>query len=333
MSFAADLRAEISARGGLSVADYMQRCNAHYYATRDPFGADGDFTTAPEISQMFGELIGLSLADLWQRAGAPAPFTICELGPGRGTLMADLLRAAARVTGFTDAAQIILVETSPALRQRQVMAVPGARHIDTIEDLPTGPPLLLIANEFFDALPIEQQVESAEGWTERRVITADDGNLVFNPESGPIRETSPATLAIASTIAAHLAADGGAALIIDYGYAGGETGDTLQAVRRHEQVAPLAHPGDSDLTAHVDFRALAQAAASAGAKTKGPVTQAAFLSALGIGMRAEQLMAAQPGHREDIAAAVRRLTGPDQMGALFKALALHAPNWPAPAGV
>ena len=328
MSFAEELQREIVERGGISVEEYMGRCNAHYYGARDPFGAEGDFTTAPEISQMFGELIGAWAADLWQRAGAPSPFQLVELGPGRGTLMRDLLRAAGAATGFRQAAEVVFVETSPALRQRQRQAVPQALHTADFADVPAGAPLILIANELFDALPVVQCVHDRS----RRVV-AQGGKLRFEPAAEGVRETCPEGAQLAGDIAARLAESGGGALIVDYGYAGGETGDTLQAVKAHEQVHPLAFPGEADLTAHVDFAALREAAETGGARVHGPVTQAAFLNALGIGLRAEMLMKRVAAEeRGKIAAAVRRLTAPDQMGALFKAMALTAPGWPQPAG-
>ncbi|MBZ6377892.1 hypothetical protein B5C34_02585 [Pacificimonas flava] len=310
----------------------MAASNTHYYAARDPLGAEGDFVTAPEISQIFGELVGLALVDLWVRAGSPAPVFLCELGPGRGTLMSDALRAAGQVPGFREAARTHLVETSPALRREQIRRLPDAVHHDRLDTLPASGPLLLVANEFFDALPIAQQVRVGSEWQERRV-TERNGDLVFLPEGAEIRETGDAAQTVAAALATRLTAQGGAALVIDYGYAGGETGDTLQAVRAHQKVSPLAFPGEADLTAHVDFAALAEAARRKGAEVSGPVSQAAFLSALGIGLRAERLMAAAPGRSEEISAAVHRLTAPSEMGALFKVLALRAPGWPPIAGV
>ena len=332
MNFAEALKAEIARTDGMTVAAWMERSNAHYYAAKDPLGAAGDFTTAPEISQMFGELIGAWAADLWQRAGSPMSVKFLELGPGRGTLMADALRAAKRLPGFGDAADVSFVETSPVLRAAQRAAVPDARHVTLGEDWGDAPKIV-IANEFFDALPIRQFV----GEDERKVVIADDA-FCFSPEGEVTREENPAAVGVMTRIAREIARCGGAALIVDYGYGGGESGDTLQAVRRHEKVDPLAYPGDSDLTAHVDFAALRAAAESACARVHGPVSQAAFLSALGLGMRAEALMtqAAARGDdaaRDAIAGAVHRLTAPTEMGALFKAMALTHPDWPQPAGV
>ena len=331
MSFAEDLIRQIEADGGWTVHDYMARCNAHYYAARDPLGSEGDFTTAPEISQMFGELIGAWAADLWQRAGAPDAFRLVELGPGRGTLMADLLRAAGSLPGFREAARVVMVENSPVLQARQKQAVPAALHVTELSDIPDGLPSIIIANEFFDALPVEQTMRTSGGKAPRRIV-ADNGALRFDDEGGEIEETPAAGLACLDLLAERMSA-GGALLMIDYGYTGGERGDTLQAVRRHEKVDPLAFPGESDLTAHVDFAAFAKAGREAGLSVFGPTMQAAFLSALGLGMRAEMLMKSsnEPGQAE-IAAAVHRLTAPDQMGALFKAIAFAHSDWPAPAG-
>ncbi len=225
----------------------MAACNAHYYATRDPLGAAGDFTTAPEISQMFGEMVGACLADCWQRAGAPADAAYAELGPGRGTLAADALRVIGDVP-------VHLVETSPTLRQAQHARVPLAVFHERIEDLPPKP-LLLVANEFFDALPVSQWVGD-----EQRLIVLQGNSLAFTA-NGLIVEDSPARTTAAAALAAHLMTRGGVALIIDYGHATSAPGDTLQAVRGHAFADPLADPGEQDLTAHVDFQALANAAA------------------------------------------------------------------------
>mgnify|MGYP003131196130 CR=1 FL=1 len=325
-AFAQELRRHIRAAGGMSVHDYMARCNAHYYGTRDPLGAAGDFTTAPEISQMFGELIGLWALDLWTRAGAPKDIMLVELGPGRGTLLADALRAAPPLAAQ---ARIHLIETSRSLRQAQAGRIPGATWHDSIDDIPRGAPLIVIANEFFDALPVRQQVRVSGGWKERQIV--DEDGLRFAPTGTSIRETCPAATAIMARLGQRIGGDGGAALIIDYGYAGGEHGDTLQAVSRHRHADPLADPGEADLTAHVDFAALAEAAN--GLKVGGPVSQAAFLSALGIGLRAESLARRNPQAQEALSAAVHRLTAPAEMGALFKAMVLTHPAWPHPAGV
>jgi NADH dehydrogenase [ubiquinone] 1 alpha subcomplex assembly factor 7 len=343
LSCADAIAAAIAVHGPIPVAHFMAAANRHYYATRDPFGPAGDFVTAPEISQMFGELIGAWLADLWHRAGRPAASYV-ELGPGRGTLAADALRAMA-AAGLTP--DVHFVETSPMLADRQRRRHPDATVHDGLETLPADQALLVVANEFFDALPVRQLVRAANGWRERHVAWA---HPLFVPvASGPrldeilpealraappgsIIETSPAGAAIARTLGARLAAQGGAALIVDYGYSGPAIGETLQAVRGHAPANPFEEPGERDLTAHVDFATLAEAAAAEGAVAAGPVGQGAFLHALGIAARAERLGTASPARRAELAAAVARLTAPEQMGTLFKALALRAPAWPQPAG-
>ena len=299
----------------------MTAANAHYYAARNPLGASGDFVTAPEISQMFGELVGAALADAWARAGAPADAIYAELGPGRGTLAADALRVMRR-SGF--AGDVHFVESSPALRQAQADAVPGAVFHERIEDLPPRP-LLLVANEFFDALPVEQWVGD-----EQRHVTHDGARFAFTID-GEIREASPARTAAAAVLATHLARHGGAAIIIDYGYTGGETGDTLQAVRGHAFADPLVDPGEVDLTAHVDFSALANAASVCAVSRV--VSQGSWLESLGIGPRASTLAARNPEQTEAIAAARRRLCDEAEMGRLFKVVGLRHPDWPTIAGL
>ena len=298
----------------------MAACNARYYATRDPLGTGGDFTTAPEIHQMFGELVGACLADCWNRAGAPGRAIYAELGPGRGTLAADALR----VIGAGVEAH--LVETSPALREAQLARVPGAIFHDRIEDLPPRP-LLLVANEFFDALPVRQWV----GDEQRLVVLQGDG-LVFTAH-GLIVEESPVRAAAVAAVAAHLVRHGGVALAIDYGHGKSAPGETLQAVRAHRFADPLADPGEQDLTAHVDFQALADAARAAGATVTGLATQGDWLTRIGIAQRAEMLARANPDRAKDIGSALGRLTAPGQMGDLFKVIALHHPDWPAPSGL
>ena len=340
------LAREIAATGPIPVSRYMAECLVHYYATRDPLGRVGDFTTAPEISQVFGELIGLWLADLWLRAGAPDAFRLAVIGPGRGTLMADLWRATARVPGFHAAARVHLVETSPALRAEQAKRVPHADWHDRLDDVPGDVPLLLVANEFFDALPIRQLVRTETGWRERMVGHAEGRffacagptalDILVPPQFanapvGSIYELAPAGTAIAAEIGARLASQGGAALVIDYGHAGPALGDTLQAVKAHAFADPFADPGEADLTAHVDFTTLARAAAPAVAY--GPVTQGALLTALGIAQRTAALAArATPAQAELLRSGTDRLVRDDAMGSLFKALALTGPIWPKPAG-
>ncbi|MFV0625099.1 class I SAM-dependent methyltransferase [Sphingomonas sp. ac-8] len=321
----------------------MGAANAHYYATRDPIGAQGDFTTAPEVSQMFGELIGLALADAWDRAGRP-PARYVELGPGRGTLAADALRAMASA-GLTPS--VHFVETSPVLRAAQKERVPHAEwHVDLV-GVPEDGALLVVANEFFDALPIRQLVQTAEGWRERLVacqdtlflpITGTTGFDAIIPPSlrdaapGSILETAPAAASVMRQLARRLVAQGGTALVTDYGYTGPAIGDTLQAVRDHGFANPFDTPGEVDLTAHVDFGTLMEAARVEEAQAHGPVDQGLWLSALGIDARVATLSLASPERAGQIAQDRERLVAPDKMGELFKAIAVTAPGWPIPAG-
>ncbi|WP_147108940.1 class I SAM-dependent methyltransferase [Tateyamaria sp. syn59] len=347
MSLRDHLIARISSQGPITIADYMAEALLHpehgYYTTRDPLGRAGDFTTAPEISQMFGELVGLSLAQSWLDQGAPAPFTLAELGPGRGTLMADILRATARVPGFHAAARITLVEASPALRatQRETLKAYDIQYADSADALPDAP-LWLVANEFFDALPVRQFQRDGTGWRERNVGMRDGAlclglspvgpqtsleQRLDDTENGQMVETCPAARPVLSAIAERLAAHGGAALIIDYGD-WRSLGDTLQAVQDHNPVDPLADPGQADLTAHVDFEALCMAADPAAHSRVTP--QGVFLERLGITARAQALAAKLDGPALDAhIAAHRRLTHPDEMGNLFKVLGLF-PNHAAP---
>jgi NADH dehydrogenase [ubiquinone] 1 alpha subcomplex assembly factor 7 len=352
----AKLARRIARHGPLSVADYMAAAltdpDHGYYMGRDPLGARGDFVTAPEVSQMFGELIGLWCAEAWRGQGAPARAALVELGPGRGTLLADALRAARRVPAFAAALEVHLVEVSPALRARQEDALADAKPIwhESLAGVPQRP-LLLVANEFFDALPVRQLVKRADGWGERRVALAGERALAFAdspadpalealvPEAlraaapGALFEVAPAGQEIAREIARRLRRHGGAALVIDYGHAASALGETLQAVRRHARHDVLRDPGAADLTCHVDFAALAAAARDEGAAAHGPVAQGAFLERLGIAARAARLMeGATPRQREAVRAARRRLTAPDQMGALFKVLALTPKDAPPPPG-
>jgi SAM-dependent MidA family methyltransferase len=338
------LVARIAAGGPITLAEFMAEALLHpdhgYYATRDPFGRGGDFVTAPEISQMFGELVGLALAQAWLDQGAPAPFTLAELGPGRGTLMADLWRATARVPGFRAAARLWLVEASPVLRAAQAARLPQARHAGALDDLPEAP-LFLIANEFLDALPVRQFRRDRDGWRER-LVAAEGGRLVWglspplpcpdprfaDDPPGTVVELCPALPALGAALAARMAT-AGAAIFIDYG-GWRSRGDTLQALRGHAPEHPLASPGAADLTAHVDFEALARAVAL---PRTGLTAQGRLLQRLGIAARAARLAAgltgpALAGH----AAALRRLTHPEEMGSLFRALAFHAPGTPPPPG-
>lgn len=322
----------------------MAAANGHYYATRDPLGAAGDFTTAPEISQMFGEMVGIWIADLWQRAGRPA-FCYIELGPGRGTLAVDALRTMARLGCIPQA--IHFVEASPTLRAAQRDRVPAARHHDDVDDLPGDGAAIIVANEFFDALPVHQYVRTTAGWRERMVqrrdgrLTAVPGDIPADasiPPSlrgsavGSIVETAPVSAAIMQRCAFRLARHGGAMLVIDYGYRGPAAGDTLQAVRAHGFADPFADPGEADLTAHVDFTALADAAQGAGVAIAGPVGQGAWLQALGIDARLTALASAAPHRAAELAGQHRRLVDPQAMGELFKVMAATAPGWPRPEG-
>ena len=335
---------QIATQRAMTVADYMAAANAHYYATRDPLGAGGDFTTAPEISQMFGEMVGIWIADLWQRAGRPA-FRYAELGPGRGSLAADALRAMARF-GCTPQG-IHFVETSPALRSAQSARIPGALHHDDIAGLPDDVAPIIVANEFFDALPIHQYQMTADGWRERTVVRTADG-LAVRPgdipadeaippalrhqSDGTIVETAPVAAAIMQSCAFRLSRHGGAMLAIDYGYSGPRAGDTLQAVKAHRFADPFADPGEVDLTAHVDFAALAFAARQAGARVLGPVGQGAWLQRLGIDARLDALARTAPERGADLRAQRDRLVDAEQMGDLFKVMAVHASGWPRPEG-
>ncbi len=331
----------IRATGPITVAEYMAECLLHptlgYYTTREPFGAQGDFITAPEISQMFGELIGLCLAQCWLDQGAPAPFTLAEVGPGRGTLMADLLRATRNVPGFHAAARVTLVEASPRLRalQRKTLRDHPVEWADSLDNLPEAP-LFLVANEFFDALPIRQFIRHTQGWQER-VIGVQGDRLAFgltppvplalldhrlaDTAPGALVEHCPALPALTGAIARRIATHGGAALIVDYG-GWRSLGDTLQALRGHAPADPLAAPGEADLTAHVDFEAIARAGAPAEVSRLTP--QGVFLERLGITARAERLATGLSGPTlASHIAAHRRLTHPEEMGTVFKVLALH----------
>ncbi len=333
--------------GPITVADYMAECLLHpvhgYYTTRDPFGTKGDFTTAPEISQMFGELLGLALAQAWLDRGSPAPFTLAELGPGRGTLMADILRATKNVPGFHAAARVTLVEASPRLREIQAVTLCATvpAWVDRTEDLPQAP-LFLIANEFLDALPIRQFIRGPQGWQER-LIGLREGQLAFGlsaplpqvpdtpavrhaPEGALVEDCLPARLAVAEA-ATRIARHGGLAYWVDYGD-WRSRGDTLQALRNHAPDGPLAHPGEADLTAHVDFEPLAALAPAFAYDTQGAV-----LARLGIDARADRLAQRLTGPAlESHRAAHRRLTGPSEMGSLFKVLAVTSAGAPPPPG-
>lgn len=348
------LRARIAASGPVSVEDYMLLCLADaehgYYMTRDPIGVDGDFTTAPEISQMFGEIIGVWLVNVWQTMGAPDFFHLAELGPGRGTLMADVLRTAKIMPEFLRAAQVHLVETSPVLRARQRSTMePFSRQAkktvhwhDSMAAIPQGP-ILVVANEFFDALPVRQFQRRAGGWFERMVNMDASGRFVFElslaadknrADTGPenaIAEQSPSGERIMAALARRIGQQGGAALLIDYGHTQSGFGDTLQAVRRHAFANIFAEPGEADLTTHVDFARLGEIAKKNGAVVQRLTTQGAFLRAMGIEPRAQTLARhASERQRTEIMTALDRLTsaGESGMGELFKVMAVAHPSLP-----
>jgi SAM-dependent MidA family methyltransferase len=338
----------VAAAGPIPVSQYMALCLYDpadgYYTTREPFGRDGDFITAPEISQMFGELVAVWLFTAWEALGRPLPVVIAEIGAGRGTLMKDVLRTLSRLDPDLAArADIAIVETSPRLAGLQQAALAGmsdaiAWHED-IETLPPQAPLLIVGNELFDAVPIRQFVRIGDAWRERLVGVDDHGGLRFaagagfvdpallpaaaaGAAPGAIAELAPARAALMSEIAGRIASGGGAGLFLDYGHVEPGLGDTLQAVRRHRPEPVLENPGEADLTAHVDFAALAAAARSRGLLTD-VMTQGGFLLAMGLAERAGRLGArANEAERGRIAAAVERLAGEDGMGTLFKVLAV-----------
>ena len=300
-NLAARLAKQIEASGSISVADFMQAANQAYYAKGDPLGVNGDFITAPEISQMFGELIGLWLTDIWMRAGRPEGCKYVELGPGRGTLAADAMRS---MQQFDFAPEVFFVETSEALREMQAQAVADATFLENVDDIPYDAPLLIVANEFFDALPVRQLVSTHSGWRER-VVVRDRGTKFMatpgmnamdeivpaefrNAPSPSIYETCPAASSIMYELAGRIAANGGAMLIADYGYTLPGIGSTLQAVRAHEYADPFENPGMHDLTAHVNFVELANLARMRDLRVSGPVEQGSWSKALGIDDRGER---------------------------------------------
>jgi NADH dehydrogenase [ubiquinone] 1 alpha subcomplex assembly factor 7 len=344
------IAALIAAQGPISIADFMAMASGRYYATHDPFGRDGDFVTAPEISQVFGELLGLWCVQVWHDQGRPREKRLVELGPGRGTLMADALRAARLVPEFLDGLEIVLVEASPKLRamQEEKLKDHAVRWTDRFDSSLGDKPLFLLANEFFDALPIRQYVKTASGWRER-MVTVANGKLDFAlspvpaPDSliplnrsgapdGAVFELCQPALSLTDEIARIVAAQGGGALIVDYGYAGVDFGETLQAINDKSFAAILDDPGGSDLSAHVDFPSLAVTAAGAGAAVFGPTTQGAFLDTLSIVRRFEQLASRNPNAAQDLRPQLDRLVNPDQMGTLFKALAILPRAAPSPPG-
>lgn len=358
----ARLAERIAAEGPISLAAFMSEAlfdpRAGYYATRDPIGAGADYVTAPEVSQMFGELIGVWAVHCWREMGEPDAFDLVELGPGRGVMMADLLRAARIRPGFLAAAQVTLVEASPALQAVQAgvlaSAPIGLRWSVRLETVARGRPLILIANEFLDCLPVRQFVRLADGWRERLVGLApeDAGRLAFTfaaapasspeiallPETlreapeGAIVETRPGVGPLLDELGRRLNAQPGRALFVDYGPAESEPGDTFQAIRAHASKDPLGAPGERDLTARVDFAELAREARSRGLAVAGPMAQGRWLAALGLEARAEALIRARPRSRSAIVAQARRIAGPQTMGELFKALCVSSPSLPPPVG-
>lgn len=345
MSLRDRLAAQIAAGGPLTIAQYMTAClhdpQDGYYATRPAIGAGGDFITAPSISQMFGELIGLWMVAAWQAMGRPTPFRLVEIGPGDGTLMSDLLRAARLAPDFLAAADLWLVEVSDPLRQAQAARLSAAepRWAARLADVPEGAPMLLVANEVLDCLPARQFVRTEQGWAERLVAVDAEGRLVFAhsksvplPDSalhnaGAVVELSAAQEALGLELGERLAADGGGALLIDYGAGPGEPGgDTFQALQGHLKVDPLACPGQADLTVHAQFEVVTRAARRAGAGAAALLTQAAFLQRMGIEARATSLAAARPDQAATLARQFHRLTAREEMGELFKVLCLHGPG-------
>ena len=382
MSLLDRLKAQIAQDGPIGVAEYFTRClhdpRDGYYATRPDLGAGGDFITAPLVSQMFGELIGLWAVETWTRMGQPSPFRLVEMGPGDGTLISDLLRAARLSPDFMAAVDLWLVEVSPPLRALQAQRLAAApltpRWADRLDAVPTGAPMILVANEVLDCLPARQFIRTDKGWAERVVGLDEQGNLAFGlrglnppPRGGGVRaadgggshapvgitspsgpaghlphrgedlrpgavlESSPAQEALGAEMGHRLATDGGAALLIDYGRDAPGPGDTLQAIQGHRKVDPLESPGQADLTVWADFPAVLAAGVEAGAQAGPILSQALFLAMLGIEARAEALAAARPDRADQIARQLDRLTGQAQMGALFKAVCLHAPGFTPPA--
>lgn len=354
-----DIKKLIKSSGPMPVWRYMELCLTHpqhgYYVSRDPIGREGDFTTAPEVSQMFGELIGLWAASVWKAIGSPPLLRLVELGPGRGTMMADALRALRVLPPLYHAITVHLVEINPVLREKQKVTLSGVRNIawhDSIDDVPEGPAVIL-ANEYFDVLPVRQSVKRETGWHERVVELDAEGKLTFGTAAEPtphfeillpplvraapfgaIFEWRPD--AEMMKIASRVRDQDGAALIIDYGHMRSDAGDTFQAIAKQTFADPLSAPGQADVTAHVDFQALARAAEDMGARVHGPVTQGEFLNRLGIETRALALMAkTTPEVSEGIAAALKRLTGGGRggMGSMFKVLGISESRFTALAGL
>lgn len=339
------LAKQIEESGSISVAEYMRAANAEYYSKSDPLGVGGDFITAPEISQMFGEMVGMWLTDIWMRQNRPTDCHFVELGPGRGTLAGDALRT---MEQFEFLPLVHFVETSETLRAKQSQVVPQARFCNSIDELPEDGSLMIVANEFFDALAVRQLISTHSGWRER-VVGRDRGTkFIAMPGSqamdavvpaayrnalvDSIYETSPDTTGIVYELAARIAKQGGLLLVIDYGYARPGLGSTLQAVKNHKYADPFANPGDHDLTAHVNFFEIANLVQMMELRVSGPVDQGAWLAALGIERRAATIADAAPDRADEIFAAHDRLVADDAMGTLFKVLAISEPSWPEPEG-
>jgi NADH dehydrogenase [ubiquinone] 1 alpha subcomplex assembly factor 7 len=316
---------------------FIGRANAQYYASHDPFA---DFTTAPEISQIFGEILCIWAIATWHRLNRPAPFLLVEPGPGRGTLMADIIRTARKAApDFHAAARVHFIETSPTLRERQASAMPDATWHGSLATVPAGP-MILLANEFLDALPIRQFVHRPAGWTERYVANGTWIEQILPPEEtsivpprsglrdGTVVEINEPARAFVTAVARRIVAGSGAALFIDYGPAESAAGDSFQAIAQRRMTDPLADPGHADLTAHVDFADLAAQARIAGGQAHGPLTQGAFLGAWGLFDRARSLVVLRHDHAGSVQQAAQRLTDPAQMGMLFKVLAITPPGWP-----
>ncbi|KQW80860.1 class I SAM-dependent methyltransferase [Brevundimonas sp. Root1279] len=342
------LAREIALTGPMSIADYVTRClhdpEAGYYSTRPAIGATGDFITAPMVSQMFGELIGLWAIELWHRLGAPERVRLVEVGPGDGTLMADALRAARLAPDFLQSVDLVLIEPSPPLRAAQARMLADSdvhpRWVSSLDRIETDAPVILVANEVLDCLPARQFVRTEDGWAERRVGVDDAGALTFglvritsafkrpafDVEPGQTVEISDQQAAFGRDLATLVKAAGGAALLIDYGRARPEAGDTLQALRRHQKVDPLATPGEADLTQWADFPTVLEAAVHSGADVSGCLGQGDFLRLLGIEARADRLKQGRPDAADVIDRQLDRLTGDDQMGTLFKACAIFSPR-------
>ena len=337
----------------LSLGDYMAMCNAYYYTSRDPLGAGGDFTTSPEISQMFGELVGLWIADYWIKMGEPSVFTLVECGPGRGTLMADILRTFRFVPGLGDAARVVLLETSDALMQKQknVLQEYEIKHISDIVNLESEGPVFIIGNEFLDALPMEHFAYAEGKWQQKQVISDADSfafvsdgedytsdlelylNARSSPSAGDILEVSPAREAFVQECCQVISEQGGALLFIDYGYAQPAFGETFQALKNHQYVDVLEMPGEADLTSHVDFYTMKEVITAAGLDVYGPTTQGEYLNRLGLQIRADRLKSkASPDEARDIDLACHRLSGAREMGQLFKVIAGVSHGTPSPEG-